>query len=75
MKEKTGEAPAEDLEKIKTFLGEAAVGYTDGQLPQLYQDIFAMAELLLDLYLARKHGKSSWEEVNLTGRSHELLLK
>jgi hypothetical protein len=75
MKEKTGNVRAESLEEIKAFLGDAATGYSEAQLPQLYRDIFAMAEILLDLYLARKRGKSSRERHDLTDAVPELTLK
>lgn len=74
MKEKE-ETPAKELEEIRAFLGEAGAGYSDSRLLQLYRDIFAMAELLLDVYVARKRAKSSRKPPDLTSDSPELLLR
>jgi len=44
----------EDLNTFKTFLGPVANEYTDAELEQLRDEMHAMAELLLDIYLYRK---------------------
>lgn len=45
-----------DPNEFRRFLDSAAEGYNDAQLKQLCQDMFVMAELLLDLYLIKKKG-------------------
>lgn len=42
------------LERLKESLGSAVSGYTDAELSQLKRDIDVVAELLLDLYLAKR---------------------
>lgn len=39
-----------ELEEFKNFLGPLAKEYTDPQLRQLRYELYAMTELLLDLY-------------------------
>jgi hypothetical protein len=47
----------DEVEEFKNFLGPAAQGYTDAQLRQLRREMYAMAELLLDIYLSGKQGR------------------
>jgi hypothetical protein len=45
-----------ELEEFRNLLGpHLASRYTDGQLRQLQREMYQMAELLLDLYLIRRH--------------------
>ena len=44
----------DEIKEFKKFLGPAAKGYTDAQLRQLRREMYAMAELLLDIYLHKK---------------------
>lgn len=46
----------DELQGLRRLLGSAAADYTDPQLRQLQRDIDVMAELLLDLYLAKNRG-------------------
>ena len=46
-------------EAFRTFLGPLAEAYNEVQLRQLRAEMHAMAELLLDLYLAKKKGPAS----------------
>jgi hypothetical protein len=50
--------PVDTIETFKDFLG-AAGNYTEAELWQLRQEMHAMAELLLDIYLYRKRGSTS----------------
>jgi hypothetical protein len=43
-----------EIEEFRRSLGPVAKGYTDAQLPQLRRELYAMAELLLDIYLEKK---------------------
>jgi hypothetical protein len=52
----------DSLEKFKDFLGEAAGGYTEAELRQLRQELNAMAELLLDIYLYRKRRSTTEQD-------------
>jgi hypothetical protein len=45
---------ATDLEEFKAFLGPLAADYTDGELRQLRREMHAMAEILLDLFIAKQ---------------------
>jgi hypothetical protein len=47
-----------NIEEFKAFLGPVANGYNSAQLRQLQREMFAMAELLLDLYLDKKRKES-----------------
>lgn len=47
------------IQQFREFLGSAAETYNDAQLEQLRQDMYAMAELLVDIYLAGRQGQSS----------------
>lgn len=55
----TAESPDQqdtELEEFRRLLGtDIATRYTDGQLRQLRHEMYQMAELLLDLYLIRRH--------------------
>ena len=42
------------LEEFKAFLGPLAEDYTEGELRQLSREMSAMAEILLDLYSAKR---------------------
>lgn len=46
------------IETFKEFLGDAAGSYTEAELRQLRQELHAMAELLLDIYLYKKRGST-----------------
>lgn len=48
----------EDIEHFKNFLGPLAKDYNEAQMRQLQGEMYAMAELLLDLYFGKKKGKS-----------------
>jgi hypothetical protein len=48
----------EDIERFKKLLGPLAKDYNEAQLRQLQSHMDAAAELLLDLYLAKKKGES-----------------
>jgi hypothetical protein len=50
---------ASEIEEFKKFLGPLATQYSDRELPQLRREMYAMAEILLDSYLEKKHGKSA----------------
>ena len=56
----------DEIEQFKNFLGPAGKGYTDAQIRQLGRQMQAMAELLLDIYLYKKGGKSTGIKANLT---------
>lgn len=49
-----GENPNAELEEAREFLGPLAAQYSDEQLGQLRREMYAMAELLLDIYLYKK---------------------
>lgn len=51
-------APLSDyeLEEFKNFLGPVAEDYTDGELRQLRREMYAMAEILLDLWIEKQRG-------------------
>lgn len=42
-----------ELEEFKAFLGPLANDYTDGELRQLRQEMYAMGDILLDLHIAK----------------------
>ena len=42
-----------ELEEFKAFLGPLAKDYTDGELRQLRQEMYAMGDILLDLHIAK----------------------
>lgn len=44
----------DEIEEFKRTLGPAAKNYNEAQLRQLQNQMYAMAELLLDLHLAKK---------------------
>ncbi len=44
----------EEIQKFKEFFGPAAKGYSDPQLRQLRREMYAMAELLLDIHLYKR---------------------
>ena len=48
----------EDIEQFKKLLGPLALDYNEAQLRQLQNEMSAIAELLLDLYIARRKGES-----------------
>lgn len=48
----------EDIEHFKTVLGPLAKDYNESRMRQLQREMYAMAELLLELYLGKKKGKS-----------------
>ena len=48
-------------EEFRTFLGPLAETYNKAQLRQLRAEMHTMAELLLDLYLAKKARKNGPE--------------
>jgi hypothetical protein len=48
----------EDIDQFKNFLGPLAKDYNEAQVRQLQREMYAMAELLLDLYFASKKGES-----------------
>jgi hypothetical protein len=48
----------EDIEQFKKLLGPLANDYNEAQLRQLQSHMDAAAELLLDLYIAKKKGES-----------------
>jgi len=55
-----GQASAQKLpevERFALFLGPLAQGYSQAQLEVLRQEMEAMAELLLDLYVAETEGQ------------------
>jgi hypothetical protein len=41
----------EEIEKFKDFLGPAGKGYSQAQLHELRREMYAMADLLLDIFL------------------------
>lgn len=49
-----GEKLKTELEEIRKFLGPVAAQYSEEQLGQLRREMYAMAELLLDIYLCKK---------------------
>lgn len=51
---RSDEQDLRNIEEFKAFLGPVANSHSDAQLRQLQREMFAMAELLLDLYLAKK---------------------
>ena len=53
----------DELENFKEFLGPIAQDYRNAELRQLHNEMHAMAELLLDIYLYRKTGM---DKVNST---------
>ncbi len=57
-----------NLEEFEDYLGEAAGLYSDGELRQLQQEMFTMAELLLDFYLMRHRKQEKNKGGN--GRHH-----
>jgi hypothetical protein len=48
------EGPLLEIEEFKQFLGSTAEQYTEEELQLLRYEFHEMAEILLDLYLARK---------------------
>lgn len=44
-----------NLESFKRLLGTEAEQYTEAQLQELHKDMYTMADLLLDIYLAQSH--------------------
>ncbi len=62
---KGGDRSETELEEVREFLGPLAAQYSEEQLEQLRREMYAMAELLLDIYLyknrqriaAKKTGK------------------
>ncbi len=46
--------PADEFESFKALLGPLAIEYTEPQLRQLYAEMRALAEILLDFYLYKK---------------------
>lgn len=48
----------EDIEQFKELFGPLALSYNEAQLRQLQSEMYAMAELLLDLYTAKRKGES-----------------
>lgn len=46
----------EDIQAFRKFLGSIAMEYNDAQLRQLSNEMNALADMLLDIYLSR-HGK------------------
>jgi hypothetical protein len=48
-----GNASSAELEEFKAFLGPLAEDYADSELCQLRREMNAMAEILLDLYIAK----------------------
>jgi hypothetical protein len=48
----------EDIEQFKNLLGPLAKDYNEAQIRQMHREMYAMAELLLDLYFGKKKGKS-----------------
>jgi hypothetical protein len=42
-----------ELEEFKAFLGPLAKDHSDGELCQLRRELRAMADILLDLYVAK----------------------
>lgn len=47
----------DEIEEFKRFLGPIAKDYTDAQLRQLRREMYAMAELLLDIHLYKRRRK------------------
>jgi hypothetical protein len=47
----------DELIEFKKFLGPVAKGYSEAQLQQLRREMYAMAELLLNIYLSGKQGR------------------
>ena len=45
----------EDIEQFKKLLGPLVMDYNEAQLRQLQGEMYAMAELLLDLYMAKNN--------------------
>lgn len=45
-----------DLESFKRLLGSEIEQYTEAQLQELHRQMYAMADLLLDLYLSQMEG-------------------
>ena len=45
-----------ELEEFKKFLGTLAKDYNEAQLQELRREMHGIAEILLDLYLAKKKG-------------------
>ncbi len=49
--------PDAELQEFKKLLGpELTNQYTEGQLRQLWRDMYDLADLLLEVYLAKKRG-------------------
>ena len=62
----------DEIEKFKNFLGPVAKEYNDAQLRQLRREMYAMAELLLDIYMSKRQRKRSpSRETTLTGSDQE----
>jgi hypothetical protein len=51
-------SPVEDSEQFKNLPGPLAKDYNEVQMRQLHREMYAMAELLLDLYFGKKKGES-----------------
>jgi len=52
------EDPRTELDEFKKFLGPLATPYSDAQLRELRREMYAMAELLLDIYLHNKRQRT-----------------
>jgi len=48
-----------ELEEVTEFLGPLAAQYSEEQLGQLHREMYAMAELLLDIYLYKKRQRKA----------------
>ena len=55
----------DEIEEFKKFLGPIAKDYNDARLHQLQREMYAMAALLLDIYL---HKQSRKRNRNRTGK-------
>lgn len=44
------------VEAFRAYMGSLADRYTDAQLRQLQREMYAMAEILLELYMIRRKG-------------------
>jgi hypothetical protein len=53
--------PMDEIEELRRALGPVAKDYNDTQLRQLSRELNLAAEFLLDLYVARRSGKTSVE--------------
>ncbi|MFQ5801416.1 MAG: hypothetical protein ACE5JQ_00795 [Candidatus Methylomirabilales bacterium] len=57
-RKKQTEGDLRDLAELKKLLGDTAEEYSDTQIRRIQQDMFTLAEILLDFYLLKKQKRT-----------------